>query len=157
MGNNLYKDILIATDGSEHSKRAACHGIELAKLLGANVHSLYVLDKTSYAPSSFQKPIQLGSKWNVLDDILQEQGRDALQYIKAFAEEKDINVNSNFVEGHAAHEILEFAEKHGIDLIVVGTLGKSRLEKILLGSVANKIVRHSKVSVLVVGQKESVT
>ncbi len=58
------------------------------------------------------------------------------------------------VEGNPANAILEFAEQNKIDMILMGTLGKGGLERFLLGSVTDKVVRHSKVSVLVVKKQK---
>jgi nucleotide-binding universal stress UspA family protein len=54
------------------------------------------------------------------------------------------------LKGNAAEKILDFANKHDVDMIVVGSLGKSGIERFALGSVSEKVVRHAKVPVLVV-------
>jgi len=59
------------------------------------------------------------------------------------------------LEGDPAHTILEFAELNIVDMIIMGSLGKGGLERFLLGSVADKVVRHSKISVLVVKKKQN--
>jgi len=65
-----------------------------------------------------------------------------------------INCEGVLVEGDAAHEILEFAKQSNIDMIIMGTLGRGGLDRFLLGSVADKVVRHSKISVLVVKKEK---
>ena len=65
----------------------------------------------------------------------------------------NIEVESVILEGSPADEIVDFAEKNDIDLIVMGTQGKSAIERFLIGSVAENVVRHSKKSVLVVRKK----
>jgi nucleotide-binding universal stress UspA family protein len=61
-----------------------------------------------------------------------------------------VDAETIVLEGHPSNEIIEFAQKNGIDVIVMGTLGKSGLDRFLLGSVAEKVTRNSSVPVLVV-------
>ncbi len=66
---------------------------------------------------------------------------------------ENVEVESVILEGSPAHEIVNFAEENDIDLIVMGTHGKNAIERFLLGSVAENVVRHSKKAVLVVRGK----
>jgi len=59
------------------------------------------------------------------------------------------------LEGHPADEIVKFAEQNDIEMIVMGTLGKTGLDRFLLGSAAENVVRHSKIPVLVVRGENS--
>ena len=148
--NDTFQKILIATDGSKHSQNAVLQGMEIAKLMGAKVYALYVLDKDAYIPPVLETSIPLGSNWDVTEEMLRQEGDDAIQYAKKVAEDKEIDYEGVVVKGNPAHEILEFAEQNKVDMIIMGTLGKSGLEKFLLGSVADKVVKHSKISVFVV-------
>jgi nucleotide-binding universal stress UspA family protein len=124
--------------------------MELAKLLNAKVYALYVLNKNAYVPPVLETSIRLGSNWNVIDEMLRQEGSDAILYAKKVADGMKINYEGLVVEGDPASTILEFAEQNKIDLLVMGTLGKGGLERFLLGSVTDKVVKHSKTSVLVV-------
>ena len=64
-----------------------------------------------------------------------------------------VEVEALILEGHPAEEILDFAEKQDIDMIVVGSLGKTDIERFLIGSVSEKVARNAKVPVLVVHAK----
>ena len=66
------------------------------------------------------------------------------------AKEIGVNVISVLLQGHPAQEILDFAEKNDIDMIVLGTQGKTGIDRFLLGGVTEKVVRHAKAEVLVV-------
>lgn len=147
---NICQTILIATDGSKFSQNAVLQGMELAKLVGAKVYVLYVLDKNAYLLPTFETPIYLGSKWDVMEETLRQEGDNAIQYAKDVARNKGINFEGVVIEGNPANAILEFAEQKKVNLIIMGTLGKGGLERFLLGSVTDKVVRHSKSSVLVV-------
>ena len=73
--------------------------------------------------------------------------------LKTAAEDAGVEVEPLILEGHPAEEILNFAEKQDSDMIVIGSLGKTDIERFLIGSVSEKIVRNAKVPVLVVHAK----
>ena len=144
MKSEIYKKILIATDGSEPNKKAISYGIELAKLSEAKVYAVFVVDTASFAS------IPMDTGWEMMYELLQKEGTDATRLVEDDAKALGVDVESAVIEGHPSHEIIEFAENNDIDLIVMGTLGKSGLDKFLLGSVAEKVSRNAKVPVLVV-------
>lgn len=98
--------------------------MELAKLMGAKVYALYVLNKDAYAPPVLEISIRLGSNWNITEETLRKEGDDAIQYAKKVAEDKEIEYEGAVVECYPANKIMEFAEKNKADMIVMGTLGK---------------------------------
>jgi nucleotide-binding universal stress UspA family protein len=148
MANEFYRNIVIATDGSENTQRAISYGIEIAKLSGATVHALYVVDTSSFSAM----PMDAG--WEEMYEIMKKEGEKAVYDIKERGEAAGVEVREVLWEGHPSTEIINFAEKNDIDLIVMGTLGKTGLDRFLLGSVAEKVVRNSKVPVLVVRSEE---
>ena len=148
MTNEFYRNIEIATDGSENSHRAISYGIEIAKLSGATVHALYVVDTSSFSS------IPMDAGWEEMYEILRKEGEKAIFKVKERGEVAGVKVREVLSEGHPSTEIINFAEKNDIDLIVMGTLGKTGLDRFLLGSVAEKVVRNSKVPVLVVRGEE---
>jgi len=85
-----------------------------------------------------------------LKKILRHEGDEAIRYIEEKAKVAGVDVRKWIMEGQPAKEILKLAEGESVDLIVMGTLGKSGIEKFLLGSVADKVIRGSKIPVLVV-------
>jgi nucleotide-binding universal stress UspA family protein len=145
--SDIYKKILIATDGSENSKKAIQSGIELASCTGADVHAIYVVSTRS----RFGGIPQRGADWiRTIKSDLEEEGKKALDDAKKAAEEKGVNIETAIIEGHPANEIIDYADKNGADLIVIGTLGKTGVNKFLLGSVAQNVVAHANSKVLVV-------
>ncbi|MBN2488363.1 MAG: universal stress protein [Methanosarcinaceae archaeon] len=144
MKSEMYRKILIATDGSEPNKKAISYGIELAKLSEAKVYAVFVVDTASFAS------IPMDTGWEMMYELLQKEGADATRLVEDDAKALGVDVESAVIEGHPSHEIIEFAENNDIDLIVLGTLGKSGLDRFLLGSVAEKVSRNAKVPVLVV-------
>lgn len=140
----MFEKILIATDGSEHSERAARVGVELAKLSGGTVTALYIADtsRMSHLPDD----MLLFS----IRELLVKEGNEAVGYIKKLAEESGVAFEKQLAEGNPGEEIIKFASKAGMSVIVMGSVGRTGLDKFLLGSVAEKVVRGSKVPVLTV-------
>lgn len=144
MSSELYQRILIATDGSEPNKKAVTYGVELARLSGAKVNVAYVVDTAAFAS------VPMDAGWEMMYELLQKEGNEAIQQIVDDAKASGIDIEGSLLEGHPSHEIIEFAQNNEIDVIVLGTLGKGGLDRFLLGSVAEKVTRNSKVPVLVV-------
>ncbi|HHV24120.1 MAG TPA: universal stress protein [Methanosarcina sp.] len=149
MSNDLYRNIVIATDGSENSQRAISCGIEIAKLSGATVHALYVVD----TPSIISETWTAGKE--VVHELIISEGKKVLSRVKKITEDSGVEVKEVLLEGHPSEEIINFAENNNMDLIVMGTLGKTGIEKFLMGSVAENVVRNSKIPVMVVRNEKS--
>ena len=135
MISSIYRKIMVATDGSENVRKAVETAIEIAKISGAKLYAVYVIN---YGGPSITYPGNVG--WE----------RVALDYFENLAKVENVNVESVLLEGNPANEIVDFAEENDIDLIVTGTLGRTGIQRFLLGSVAENVVRHSKKAVLVV-------
>ncbi len=147
MMSEFYRNIMIATDGSENSERAIYHGIEIAKLSGAAVYALYVVDTQSTISENWTAGKE------IIYEVMRNDGEKAVSIIKKIGEASGVEVKEVVLDGYPSNEIIEFAENNNIDLIVMGTLGKTGLERFLMGSVAEKVVRNSKVPVMVVRGK----
>ncbi|OPY20430.1 MAG: Universal stress protein [Methanomethylovorans sp. PtaU1.Bin093] len=139
-----FKKIFIATDGSEQNRRAIEYGIELAKIAGGKLFVGYVVDTAAFAS------IPMDAGWEMMYELLETEANDAVQKVEKLAKKAGVEAETVVLEGHPSNEIIEFAQKNGIDVIVMGTLGKSGLDRFLLGSVAEKVTRNSTVPVLVV-------
>jgi Universal stress protein UspA and related nucleotide-binding proteins len=146
--SKLQKRILIATDGSETANEAADFGIEMMGCSGAKIYVLYVIDTTPY------RSVPLDQIWSkeTLDEF-ERVGHEATSYVEKIGKAAGMEVESRVLKGNPAEKIVNFAEDSNIDMIIVGSLGKGRYERIVLGSVSEKVVRHAKVPVLVVREK----
>jgi nucleotide-binding universal stress UspA family protein len=140
----MFEKILIATDGSEHSERAAKLGIELARLSGGKVTAIYVADISRMA--HLPDDMLLFS----IRELLVKEGNEAVEFVEKLAGETGVPCERVVVEGIPGEELLSYASKANINLIVMGNVGRTGLDKFLLGSVAEKVVRNSKVPVLTV-------
>lgn len=142
-----YEKILIAVDSSEYSMNAARKGLELAHQLNAKAALLYVVD-TSKALGNIDAGILPAEALIVLK-------KEAEQTLDQLAKMYNGNELMKFMpEGHPTEDILKTAETWCADLIVIGTHGRTGLQHLLMGSVAEYIVRHSKTPVLVVSLKK---
>jgi nucleotide-binding universal stress UspA family protein len=142
MTEQLFDRILIATDGSEKNRAALEEGIKIARATGAVVYAVYVIDTGTF--SSMSGDIPLGDTYRVF----QAEAEQAFARIKSQA--GDVKVETSILEGRPAAEIVKFAVAKKIDLIVIATQGKRGLERLLLGSVAEEIIRSAPCKVLVV-------
>ena len=140
----MFEKILIATDGSVHSERAARFGIELARLSGSKVTAIYVADISRMA--HLPDDMLLFS----IRELLIKEGNEAVEFIEKLAIEGGVTCDKVVAEGIPSDEILDYASAEGISIIVLGNVGRTGLDKFLLGSVAEKIVRNSKIPVLIV-------
>jgi nucleotide-binding universal stress UspA family protein len=151
MTSEFYRNIVIATDGSENTQKAVSYGIEIAKLSGATVHAVYIVDTSSFSSI----PMSSDGGWEAMFEILRKEGERAVSAVKYQGEAAGVDVREVVWEGNPSNAIIEFAENNNVDLVVMGTLGKTGLDRFLLGSVAEKVVRGSKVPVMVVRSGET--
>ncbi len=140
------KRILIATDGSEYTKEAVSTGLRLAKILGADVTALYVIDQTSFV--SFPIDSSIVSVYSLLEN----EGKRAVDEVKKEGEQQGVKVTPVVVEGSPTRKIVEMAAD--FDLVVIGTLGRSALSKLFMGSVAERVTRYAPCPVLVVRNRK---
>ncbi|MDI3539838.1 MAG: hypothetical protein PWR29_764 [Methanolobus sp.] len=144
MKSDLYKKIFIATDGSEQNKKAVQHALEFAKTCGAKLYAGYVVDTAAFAS------IPMDAGWEMMYELLQKEANEITSSVGENAQKEGIPFEAVILEGHPGTEIVDFANKQDIDLIIMGTLGKRGLDHFLLGSVAENVIRNSSVPVLVV-------
>jgi nucleotide-binding universal stress UspA family protein len=140
------KKILIATDGSEYTKEAVMTGLKLAKILDAEVTALYVIDQTSFV--TFPVDSSIVSVYPQLES----EGKRAVEEVKKEGDALGVKVTPVVAEGSPTRKIVEIAAD--FDLIVLGTLGRSALGKLFIGSVAERVTRYAPCPVLVVRSKK---
>jgi nucleotide-binding universal stress UspA family protein len=130
------RKILYATDFSPYSNQAYFHAVALAESHGASLTILFVY------PGGFGAPETAG------------EGEDRSYWLEQLQQIRPVNENIRtdhiLLEGDPASEIVNFARESSSDLIVMGTHGRSGLERLLMGSVAEKVMREAPCSVLVV-------
>lgn len=142
----LYSKILIAVDNSEFSEKAAINGFKLADQLDATVALLYVVD-TSKAVAN----IDTGVYPEQALFLLKKEAEQTLNKLAAMNNGKE--VIKFMPQGIPTKDIIKTAEKWEADLIVLGTHGRTGLMHLLVGSVSESIIRHSKIPVMVYPSK----
>lgn len=143
--------ILVAVDGSNISMNAADYAITLAKNNNNNEAEIFVINVIDLPPIFKMLP---SDTRKALVSIGRQEANQMLDTVAEMAKRHDIRkkISTEIVETSvsAADAIIRYAQEKDVDLIVVGTKGRSGMSKALLGSVASKIVTYSPCSVLVV-------
>jgi nucleotide-binding universal stress UspA family protein len=134
--------VLVPVDGSEPSDDALVYALE--QFDDAEIVAIHVMD-----------PVDSATAWGpgVADDWLsasEERSETILEEAEAIAEDVDRTVETDSVVGRPAHTIVEYADEHDIDHILLGSHGRDGLSRVLLGSVAETVVRRASVPVTVV-------
>lgn len=139
--------VLVGIDGSDHSFRAAQYALEISKKYVAKLIAVTVMYMPAKSRMSQQEAIEVGAGLSEMD-----KAKTWFESFTQSAKENKIDLKTELVNSQRPvdYVILEYAEREGIDLIVIGTRGRSGLSKIVLGSVASGIVTYSHSPVLVV-------
>lgn len=136
--------ILLCTDFSEHAERAATHAIDWAETLGAEVHLAHAVTPAVPAYAELPPPPEYVGQ-------AREAARRELETAQRRIEDAGLACTPHLLEGEAAGALAELAERREIDLVVIGTRGRTGLKHVVLGSVAERVVRLLPCPVLVVG------
>lgn len=123
-----YKKILVATDGSKYSDAAALEAISIAKRCGSELIALSVAARDTNLAAA----------------------KESVERVRQIAEKEGIKVESLTLSGTPYEVIVSTAEQKGADLIVVGSHGRTGVKRLLMGSVTERVIGHSKSAVLVV-------
>lgn len=141
----MTRRFLVPTDGSEQARRAFEHAVELFP--AAEITALHVVDPVQAGYGGAADDAGHASGWR------ETEGTDAeatFEAVRDIAADAGVTLNTRIVEGRPAEAIVAFAEEDGFDGIVMGSRGRSGVSRVLLGSVADTVVRRSPVPVTVV-------
>ncbi|AHZ24337.1 universal stress protein UspA (plasmid) [Haloferax mediterranei ATCC 33500] len=138
----MYEAILVPTDGSDGTEEAIEHAIDLAGKYDAELHAIYVIETHD---------ITWVDQAGDIREKLEARGERAVNNVLERAESADIeDIETSIIEGKTYRAILTYVDDRDIDLVVMGTHGRTGLDRYLLGSVTEKIVRLSDIPVLTV-------
>jgi nucleotide-binding universal stress UspA family protein len=138
-----YGDVLIPTDGSDAANAAVEHGLVIADRYDGTVHALSVVDLNSLAGS-----YDVGPGISTVIDAWSDDCERAVATVADAAEERGIDVVTEVVQGTPYRAITDYVDAAGIDLVTMGTHGRTGIERYLVGSVTERVVRTSDVPVL---------
>jgi Universal stress protein UspA and related nucleotide-binding proteins len=130
----MFKTILVPTDGSEYAERAEDIAISMATKYNAKIVGVYVIDEKLIYPY----------------DVLEDEGKSILKKLSEKAKKEDITVDEILVFGDPRKDITTITRRMNADVVVIGTHGKKGLEKLILGSVAESILKAVDVPVMLV-------
>lgn len=151
----MYDAILVPTDGSDVAETAVEHALDLADRYGAELHTLYIVDTDSMTMSLGTEQVDRirAGQFGEMDE-LESQARDATGRVARRAEERGLSVTEHIGAGQPHVEIVDYADEHGVDLVVMGSHGRGGVRRALLGSVAERVLRTTHRPVLVVGDTD---
>lgn len=134
----LFERVLVVTDGEETGDAAVEAGVDLAATHGASVDALYVVDTTE--------------AWDMVVERHERTGEAAVEEAEARGRERDVDVEKWFRYGTAHEEVLEFADAHDVDVVVVGSARPTGLDRLIRPeTLPTRLQRGGSVPVLVVG------
>ncbi|QRV16082.1 universal stress protein [Haloterrigena salifodinae] len=147
----MYERILVPTDGSETAEAAIDHALELAERYDAVVHTLYVVDTDSMSLTLGAEQLDRieQGKFGEMDEV-RERAERATDYVADRARERGLEVVEHVSAGKPHSLIAEYVEDNDIDLVVMGSHGRSGIRRTLLGSVTERTLRSTRAPVLVV-------
>lgn len=136
----MYSQVLLPTDGSEAAEEAFEAGLELAAQFDAGVHALYVID------SRF-----VTTEYDLAVEKAEREAEAALDRVGELGESAGVAVEKHLRTGIPHEEILDAIDAYGVDVVVMGTHGRSSLDRLVrLGSVTERVVRSAPVHVVTV-------
>ena len=147
----MYDRILVPTDGSDTAETAVEHALDLADQYGADVHALYVVDTDSMSLTLGAEQVDRirAGQWGEMDEV-RERAEAATEAVVERARERGLDVVEHVSAGRPHSLIASYAEDNDIDLIVMGSHGRSGIKRTLLGSVTERTLRSTTIPVLVV-------
>jgi nucleotide-binding universal stress UspA family protein len=143
----MYKRILISTDGSDISQKAAQAAVALARASSAELFAISVKEPFPYSAISEMQPVPPQEFFDAQERIASER----VKAVVAMATEAGVKCHAHTVEAlHPWEAILDHAKSQAIDLVVMASHGRRGLSAMLLGSETQKVLTHSTIPVLVI-------
>lgn len=146
------KRILVPVDYSDNSRAALDYALDLAAHFGASIDVVHVWDRPSYATNELL--VGHGPEKRSLGELIEENARkDMREFLDKVPASPTVPMQEVLVAGEPAHALIHQIDTGNYDLIVLSTHGRSGLLHLIMGSVAEKVVRHSRIPVLTVPLK----
>ncbi len=131
---DLFERIMIPTDGSKFADRSEDVAMEIAKKFNSTVIAVHIIDEKLIYPF----------------EVLEDEGKSILKKVRDKAENEDLAIEDVLIVGSPIHDMAKIVKKTKSDLVVIGTHGKTGLEKLILGSVAENALKTVQVPLLLV-------
>ena len=138
----MYKKIALATDGSEHSKRAAENAINIGKCSpNSKIEILYVVD-----PDKVKSDVL--KAWNSAE--IDDKRKSRLKDVERMAQQSGVSYEIKILHGEPGPEIVEYVNKNDFEIVIIGSRGLNGLQEFVLGSVSHKVAKRANCPVLIV-------
>jgi universal stress protein A len=152
-GDLTYKVILVPIDFSEHSKKTIKYATRFAAHYRATIRLLHVFQIPDYAVTQYEHRQQGSDQLKNQVDVAEEEARENLEALTNELLSQGMNVKASLRVGYPFEEIILMADSPEIDLIIIGSHGRSGIRRLLLGSTAERVVEHAPCPVLVVRER----
>ncbi|GAA0322757.1 universal stress protein [Bacillus carboniphilus] len=138
----MFKRILLATDGSEHSKRAGENAVHIAKCgSDSKIEVVYVVDAD-------RAKSDVLSNWNSAD--IGDKRKQRMKEVETIAKNAGVTYELKILHGEPGPTIVDYVNKNQFDLVVIGSRGLNALQELVLGSVSHKVAKRANCPVLIV-------
>ncbi|WP_144901482.1 universal stress protein [Halobellus captivus] len=145
----MYDDVLVPTDGSDGTVQALEHALDIASTRDATIHALSVVDRRLYLAAGEEQK-------ETLKETMKGDAQSAVERVADQAAEGGVDYTTAVRDGVPYRAILEYADENDVDLIVMGTHGRSGRDKLAnLGSVTERVVENTQKPILVVRMTDS--
>lgn len=145
----MFDRILVPTDGSDLAEPAVEMALGLAETHDATLHVLFIVNQ----PTSVSGTGEGFSGLDNLLDTLEQKGQEVTNEVAERAKALDIEATTAVRRGNPHDDILAYANEHNIDVIIMGTHGRTGVKRALIGSVTEDVVRHAEIPVMTVHQE----
>ncbi|ASK64254.1 universal stress protein [Virgibacillus phasianinus] len=137
----MFQNILLATDGSEHSLRSTDHAIELAQKFAGTIKVIYVVD----GQTSKSDVLHNADKFEV-----ERSRREKIHTVEQSLHRSAVPYTVEVLHGEPGPTIVEYANEHDFDCVVIGSRGLNNLQTFILGSVSHKVAKRVNCPVLII-------
>lgn len=138
----MFKKIMLATDGSQHSMRAAENAIHIAKCSEeSTIEIIYVFDPDRAKSETL-------SNWNTSE--IEDKRKKRLSEVEEMVKNSEVTYHITVLDGDPGPTIVDYVNKNGADLVIIGSRGLNALQELVLGSVSHKVAKRANCPVLIV-------
>lgn len=130
----MFKNIMVPSDGSEYSKKAEHVAIEIAKKFNSRITAVFVIDEKMLFPY----------------EVLEDEGNEILGKIAENGKEAGVEVIKQLITGDPLRDMKTIAKKSNVDSVVISPHGRNKLEKLIVGSVADRIIKTFDIPIILV-------
>ncbi len=147
----MFKKIQVAIDGSAVSENALHVAVDEARIRDADLHVVYAIQHIFTHSMIYDggTPVPDGNP-EMYNEIMENEAKKALEHAEEVAAEEGIKISPHFLIGDPRDVIIDFSEEIKADLIIIGSSGKSGLDRLFLGSVSSAVVEHSGITTIIV-------